>query len=72
MRLADEGVIGLDWYKGKECKQRLPSTAPVLLIMHGITGAVTGKWLSNSGRMPHYNSIIDLSVGTQVTAEGRM
>ncbi|KAK9904886.1 hypothetical protein WJX75_004869 [Coccomyxa subellipsoidea] len=37
VRLPDEGIIGLDSYKWQECK-RLPSTAPVLLVLHGITG----------------------------------
>lgn len=39
VRLPDEGIIGLDWYKWQECK-RLPSTAPVLLVLHGITGVL--------------------------------
>jgi len=37
VRLQDDGIIGLAWYKWQSCK-RLPVTAPVLLVMHGITG----------------------------------
>ena len=40
VRQPDEGLIGLDWYKWQDCAKRLPATAPVLLVMHGITGTL--------------------------------
>lgn len=39
VRLKDGGLVGLDWYKWQDCTKRLPPKAPVLLIMHGITGS---------------------------------
>ncbi|BDA49595.1 Phospholipase ABHD3 [Coccomyxa sp. Obi] len=39
VRLKDGGLVGLDWYKWQDCTKRLPPKAPVLLVMHGITGS---------------------------------
>lgn len=34
----DGGTIGLDWFRCQEACQRLPDTAPILLVLHSITG----------------------------------
>ena len=34
----DGGTFGLDWFRCEEACQRLPDSAPVLLILHSITG----------------------------------
>ena len=36
---ADGGTIALDWFRGCDAAGALPATAPVLLVMHGLTGA---------------------------------
>lgn len=40
VRLQDGGLVGLDWYKWQDCTKRLPPKAPVLLVVHGITGVL--------------------------------
>lgn len=34
----DGGTIGLDWFRCQEACQRLPDSAPILLVLHSITG----------------------------------
>ncbi len=41
VRLKDGGLLALDWYRWQDCKSCLPRKAPVLLVMHGITGVLT-------------------------------
>lgn len=42
VRLQDGGLVGLDWFRWQDCTNRLPPNAPVLLVMHGITGMLNG------------------------------
>ena len=34
----DGGTVGLDWHRADA---KLPDTAPILLILHGVTGLIT-------------------------------
>ena len=34
----DGGTIGLDWFRGCDAPGVLPAGAPVLLVLHGLTG----------------------------------
>ena len=34
----DGGTIGLDWFRGCDAPGALPPAAPVLLVLHGLTG----------------------------------
>ncbi len=34
----DGGIIGLDWFRCQEACQHLPESAPILLVLHSITG----------------------------------
>ena len=36
---ADGGTIGLDYFRGVQTTASLPAGAPVLLVLHGVTGA---------------------------------
>lgn len=36
----DGGTIALDWFRGCDAAGALPATAPVLLVLHGLTGAL--------------------------------
>lgn len=38
---ADGGTIALDWFRGCDAAGALPATAPVLLVLHGLTGALS-------------------------------
>ena len=37
----DGGTIGLDWFRGCDAPGVLPPAAPVLLVLHGLTGMPT-------------------------------
>lgn len=38
----DGGTIALDWWRGCNAPDALPADAPVLLVLHGLTGACRG------------------------------
>ena len=40
VRLEDDGTIGLDWFRWRECTAQLPRAAPLLLVAHPITGGL--------------------------------
>lgn len=40
LSLDDGGLIGLDWFKWSQCRA-LPQTAPILLVLHFITGMLS-------------------------------
>ena len=44
----DGGAFGLDWFRCREACEKLPESAPVLLVLHSITGQVfiTCPWHS--------------------------
>ena len=35
---SDGGNFGLDWFRCREACEKLPESAPVLLVLHSITG----------------------------------
>lgn len=37
----DGGTIGLDWFRGCDAPGAAPADAPVLLVLHGLTGMPT-------------------------------
>ena len=39
VRADDGGTIGLDYFRGTDAAASLPIGAPVLLVLHGVTGA---------------------------------
>ena len=39
VRADDGGTIGLDYFRGAETADGIPIGAPVLLVLHGVTGA---------------------------------
>jgi predicted alpha/beta-fold hydrolase len=39
----DGGTIALDWWRGCNAPDALPADAPVLLVLHGLTGAYRGQ-----------------------------
>ena len=39
----DGGTIGLDFFRGAQAAASLPAGAPVLLVLHGVTGACCGS-----------------------------
>lgn len=36
---ADGGTIALDWFRGCDESGALPQAAPILVVLHGLTGA---------------------------------
>ena len=38
LRLEDDGITALDWFRWRECRTQLPDAAPVLLVAHSMAG----------------------------------
>ena len=51
VRLEDDGIIALDWFRWRECSAELPDNAPVLLIAHAITGVQRMLDAGDCGRL---------------------
>ena len=39
----DGGTIGLDYFHGSALERSLPRDAPVLLVLHGVSGGMHGS-----------------------------